>query len=573
MTSSPPARFKNSLCVGPTGSLNSATWFPSIRSSSTVALILASATAVAPDLDAALLSLLLSQQIIWQPTLRLHVITCNTSVVLPLTACVNGSNSATGYSLAFAHVLRAEHPSLHFGRTEVTGIDSAKSSMQLQLSSFTQELCITSSGHAYTAVLRRSQAVVDAKRDEFNLSPRGELVVITGALGGLGLSSGTWLVKSGGYCVQLTSRSGRIARDGQGLQAILDRLLSYAHRVQLRICDASELSQAAFLATSSGKMCGLMHMPHVLKDRLIRFMEGDDLPYVFGAKASGAWNCHTVTSMRRIDFAFLFSSIATFGGLGIASHSSANGYLDAIAQCTRANGLKTRALIIPAVLEVGAAAAVALKAPATVDPTTPMAMMLLTINELLHFISLSICDASACTHGPMRSIVSEYHEIGKFHPTVRDEKVERTPAVLSRSLTSTERVSMARAATCALDSVIARALTKPPESTDVIIVGGGITGLTVASAMKQTGADLIVLEARASVGGVWRFYGNPHSRVNSTEVSFQVSNHRPLFLARNSPQCLRLALHSPRTVCVCNARSPTPTTASSLKCSMTFVGC
>ena len=61
---------------------------------------------------------------------------------------------------------------------------------------------------------------------------------------------------------------------------------------------------------------------------------------------------------------------------------------------------------------------------------------------------------------------------------------------------------------------------------DAIIVGAGITGLTIASVIKEAGLALVILEARSTIGGVWRSYGNPHSRVNSSEPAYRMRVQR-----------------------------------------------
>ena len=53
-----------------------------------------------------------------------------------------------------------------------------------------------------------------------------------------------------------------------------------------------------------------------------------------------------------------------------------------------------------------------------------------------------------------------------------------------------------------------------------------IAGLSIASALKDVGAKLVLLEARATIGGVWRSFGNPHSRVNSTEPVYRMRVQR-----------------------------------------------
>ena len=97
-------------------------------------------------------------------------------------------------------------------------------------------------------------------------------------------------------------------------------------------------------------------------------------------------------------------------------------------------------------------------------------------------------------------------------------------AQLTRHLSTTERVHAAHAAVCALDAAVGAAtpVAQFPTSCEAVIIGAGITGLSMAAALRRAGVETAILEARATVGGVWRAFGNPHSRVNSTEPAYRM---------------------------------------------------
>ncbi|HEV8317836.1 MAG TPA: amino acid adenylation domain-containing protein, partial [Vicinamibacterales bacterium] len=78
---------------------------------------------------------------------------------------------------------------------------------------------------------------------------------------------------------------------------------------------------------------------------------------VFPSKVRGAWNLHTLTGTRSLDFFLLFSSTAAvFGGLGQANYSGANAFLDSLAHYRRSCGLPALAIDWGPWAEVGMAA-------------------------------------------------------------------------------------------------------------------------------------------------------------------------------------------------------------------------
>ena len=65
-------------------------------------------------------------------------------------------------------------------------------------------------------------------------------------------------------------------------------------------------------------------------------------------------------------------------------------------------------------------------------------------------------------------------------------------------------------------------MNSPPSSTDVIIVGAGITGLYAGNRLEQSGIAYTILDRREKVGGIWSQYANTTSRVNSSEAAYRL---------------------------------------------------
>ncbi|CAK9115688.1 unnamed protein product [Durusdinium trenchii] len=61
-----------------------------------------------------------------------------------------------------------------------------------------------------------------------------------------------------------------------------------------------------------------------------------------------------------------------------------------------------------------------------------------------------------------------------------------------------------------------------PNQVDCVIVGAGIAGIYQAKVMAETGKSFVVFDRYHKIGGVWEFYGNDSSRVNTSEIGYRI---------------------------------------------------
>jgi len=62
----------------------------------------------------------------------------------------------------------------------------------------------------------------------------------------------------------------------------------------------------------------------------------------------------------------------------------------------------------------------------------------------------------------------------------------------------------------------------PPDEVDVVVVGGGISGVNTMHEVAKSGKSAVCLERREDIGGIWYYYANPYSRVNSSEPAYRL---------------------------------------------------
>jgi acyl transferase domain-containing protein/acyl carrier protein len=188
------------------------------------------------------------------------------------------------------------------------------------------------------------------------LQVRGDAsYLITGGLGGLGLSVARWLVGQGARHLVLVSRGGARTPGQSEALAALKELGAEVALVQADVADPAQLSRAVDEAKRQAPLRGVIHAAGVLDDGLVAQQTLERLRRVMAPKAAGAWNLHTLT--HDLDFFVLYSSAASLvGSPGQSNYSAANAFLDALAWHRRAQGLPALSINWGAFSDVGLAA-------------------------------------------------------------------------------------------------------------------------------------------------------------------------------------------------------------------------
>ena len=160
----------------------------------------------------------------------------------------------------------------------------------------------------------------------------------------------------------LTSRSGRIARDGQGLASQLERLKVSGTPVESLPCDVGHWQEALAMLhgmrSAASTSQGVLHAAGVLRDGLLKGMTRAAFQMVASPKAFGAWHVHCVSSPTPLEALMAYSSIASaFGNVGQANYAAGNASLDSFALARSASGLAASSLQLPLVKDAGMGAA------------------------------------------------------------------------------------------------------------------------------------------------------------------------------------------------------------------------
>ncbi|KYG05375.1 hypothetical protein BE21_41085 [Sorangium cellulosum] len=186
--------------------------------------------------------------------------------------------------------------------------------------------------------------------------------LITGGLGGLGLSVGRWMVERGARHVVLVGRSGPTEQaraamremEGQGAQVLA---------VQ---ADVSRRASVAGLLSELGQrlpaLRGVVHAAGVAVDSTVEEETEERLLRALAPKVQGAWNLHSLLSARAgeesppLDFFVLYSSaMSVLGPPGSVNYAAADAFLDALAHHRRAQGLAATSIGWGLFSDVGAA--------------------------------------------------------------------------------------------------------------------------------------------------------------------------------------------------------------------------
>ncbi|WP_156448531.1 beta-ketoacyl reductase, partial [Mycobacterium sp. NAZ190054] len=270
-----------------------------------------------------------------------------------------GANSLKG----LARVLAYEHPDLKTTLLDTGGDDAA---LVTEIEAAGNDDVIAWRGGA-RYVERLSRATLPAGQGQLVVRKDGAYVV-TGALGGVGMSVVRWLVDNGAGRLVLNGRSG----PSDEVAAVLDELSTRAEIAVVTgdVAVAGVAERLIAAAEETGKpLRGLIHSAAVLEDEIFVGLTRESLDKIWAPKAAGALRLHEVTADKDLDWWVGFSSIVSLlGSPGQAAYACANAWLDGLVSWRRAAGLPAIAINWGQWADVGLASTLRFS---VLDPITP----------------------------------------------------------------------------------------------------------------------------------------------------------------------------------------------------------
>nr|CAD19085.1 StiA protein [Stigmatella aurantiaca Sg a15] len=181
--------------------------------------------------------------------------------------------------------------------------------------------------------------------------------LITGGLGGLGLTIAKWLVARGARHLVLVGRRGA----SDAAEIALGQMRGAGAECLVMKADVANTSEVEELVgTIQRKMPplrGIFHAAGLLDDGTVLQLTQARLRSVMAPKVEGAWNLHRATLGASLDFFVLFSSAASLVGIpGQGNYAAGNAFLDALAGLRKARGLACQSIQWGPWSEIGLAA-------------------------------------------------------------------------------------------------------------------------------------------------------------------------------------------------------------------------
>ena len=178
--------------------------------------------------------------------------------------------------------------------------------------------------------------------------------LITGGLGGLGLTLARWLSEKGAAHLVLTGR--RSLNDE--FKNKLKSLETENTKIHYEAIDMGDEKSVADLLKRLQQekypLKGIFHLAGVLDDATLMEQDWDHFEMVFRPKVYGSFYLHQYS--EDLDFFVMFSSIAAaFGGAGQSNYAAANAFLDALCEYRKQIGLPGHSLSWGPWAEVGMA--------------------------------------------------------------------------------------------------------------------------------------------------------------------------------------------------------------------------
>lgn len=195
-------------------------------------------------------------------------------------------------------------------------------------------------------------------RSQHDFCRDGEVWLVTGGLGGIGLALAEHLAGRATLHLVLLSRSGEpVASDPRC--SILERLRLRSASLTLLKADVSRLAdmeRALSIARKLGPLGGVIHAAGLEASGLLESLTPARMQAVFDPKIEGGKILHQLLLQSPPRKILLCSSLASLlGGLGQADYTAANAALDALAHAMRVDGLPATSIQWDAWSETGMA--------------------------------------------------------------------------------------------------------------------------------------------------------------------------------------------------------------------------
>ena len=278
-----------------------------------------------------------------------------------------------GAASGLVHALRKEHPKAEARLVDACTGENMSPTESMRVSDNERTVCLRG-GERDVARLRRSSR---RHLGESACVTMGAGVV-TGGLGGLGLRTALNLSINGARLILLTSRSGTVPRDGQGLA---EHMRQAMRRGDIALaCDGCDSDETRALGTTlarAGAMpVTLVHAAGVTHTQPLRETTRRDAAPIYASKAVAALHVHRTTLDRPMHAFVSMSSLSSFWcRSGQGAYGGANAYLDRHAERRRATGTRATAFALPGVEEVGMGAAIDVQRTVTLALTEYDAML------------------------------------------------------------------------------------------------------------------------------------------------------------------------------------------------------
>jgi acyl transferase domain-containing protein/acyl-CoA synthetase (AMP-forming)/AMP-acid ligase II len=246
--------------------------------------------------------------------------------------------------LGLSRVLAQEHPELRCTRVDLDPErppgEVEALALELLADDVEDEICLRGQERWVARLMRRTPE--SGARVQDRTGPRSDgAYLVTGGLGGLGLSVARWLAERGAGKLVLMGRTP--PRTGEQ-EAALRAILEMGVPVELALADVADGKKLSALVNalkrSTPPLRGIIHAAASLDDGALINQDATRFRNVLAPKAMGAYRLHQLTADHALDFFILYSSATTLlGSPGLGNYVAANAFLDALAHQRHRQGL------------------------------------------------------------------------------------------------------------------------------------------------------------------------------------------------------------------------------------------